>query len=121
MNNPKPDRIAEIRARLDAATPGEWCAVEIDGHLSSPTIEKKSGGILARMTHYHPMRADAELIAHAPADLRFLLEQNERLRAALEIFKQIGDMGPEDTVMTFVEDPSVIDYAREALAQEDSE
>lgn len=34
---------------------------------------------------------------------------------ALEHFKAIGDMGPEDTVMTFVEDPSNIEYADEAL------
>lgn len=49
--------------------------------------------------------------------IRALLTDRERLIAALNIFKEIGDMGPEDTVMTFVEDPSVIEYAAQAIAQ----
>lgn len=49
--------------------------------------------------------------------IEVLAKDCERLIEALSIFKEIGDMGPEDTVMTFVEDPSVIEYAAQALAQ----
>jgi hypothetical protein len=54
-----PDRLAEIRARLDAATPGEWPFGEMVRHLLPP---------------------DADLIAHAPADIAWLLAEVERLR-----------------------------------------
>lgn len=61
-----------------------------------------------------------ELMQAAPTDLARLIQIVEIQREALEIFKGIGDMGYEDTVMTFVEDPSVIDYAKKAIAKADA-
>lgn len=61
------DRRAEIEARLAAATPGPW---EITGggeYVSGPGIivAPDDGGVTD---------ADANLIAHAPDDLRWLLD-----------------------------------------------
>lgn len=59
MNN----RIDEIRARLDAATPGPW---EVVCDTTSDVVGVLDGDY-----------DDADLIAHAPADLAWLIEQYE--------------------------------------------
>ena len=70
-----PDRLQEIRARLDAATPGPW---------------ENEFGVVADANgnrHYIPNEygdwdnpADPDFIAHAPADIAWLLDEVERLR-----------------------------------------
>lgn len=70
------DRIAEIRARLDNATPGPWRTHGRDGdHVVSLADE------YVVTSAWTP--ADSALIAHAPDDLAWLLAENELLRAAL--------------------------------------
>ena len=49
-----PDRLQEIRARLDAATPGEWPVGTLVPYL---------------------LPSDADFIAHAPDDIAWLLDQ----------------------------------------------
>lgn len=76
-------RIAEIKARAEAATPAPWKMVpraalpflptrdhvaDVDGHEVQPARD----GILGDQT------ADADFIAHAREDVPFLLEQLER-------------------------------------------
>lgn len=79
------DRLAEIRARLDAATPGPW-------HWGRNESESfcwimRSHGAYGQYDHHADTRTpdDAHLIAHAPADIAWLLdrvqEQDEHLRA----------------------------------------
>jgi len=61
-------RIAEIRARLEAATPGLWDA---------PGYGEVWGGdrLLVQTNSQHDDHLDnAILIAHAPADIRYLLD-----------------------------------------------
>ena len=66
-----PDRIAEIRARLDAATPGPWLVR--NGWVDLNNLH----GDVIPVGHND---ADADLIAHAPADIAWLLDEVERLR-----------------------------------------
>lgn len=81
-----PDRLAEIRARLDAATPGPW-NVRTNGSWLRPRA------VVYRDSNQHANNvdvcqligerrewADADLIAHAPADIAWLLDEVERLR-----------------------------------------
>ena len=77
------ERIAAIRARADAATDGPWDVWRDDsghpfvrvGHLLHEIDYLLTTGGLA--SGY----ADADLIAHAPTDLRDLLAEVERLTA----------------------------------------
>lgn len=90
-------RLSAVRDRLDAATPWPW-------HLFTnrhPTTGGENWGCIE--TQRHPaggagvpllggktywtgpkQRADADLVAHAPADLAFLADEVERLRAEID-------------------------------------
>lgn len=80
--------VPEIRARLEAATPGpweatwrddEWASVEIpDTADDTMQLAWHEGGGITAMDG-----ANAEFIAHAPTDIAFLLEENERLERRL--------------------------------------
>lgn len=82
MTNEHDERIAAIKARLDARTPGEWwcweqgtgnIAVHVtnsDGYVPIATIENGYG--------------DSEFIANAPADMTWLLEHVATLEAQLD-------------------------------------
>ena len=108
------ERMAAIQARLDARTPGEWqvnkdeyaddnliwnmsgeCDESKHGHHSYDgsswistacddcmIIEPESGGSLKIKP------ADTNLIAHAPADIGYLLAKVERLEERLEVGKK---------------------------------
>ena len=65
------DRLKEIRARLDAATPGPWQPVYINGR-ESPGVRRVV-----------PESAERDLIAHAPADIAWLLEEVDNLNTTL--------------------------------------
>lgn len=56
------DRAAQVRARLDAATPGPWEFADYHGDMCE---------------------GDARLITHAPEDLADALDEIDRLRAEL--------------------------------------
>lgn len=73
-----PERLQEIRARLDAATPGPW---KRDRHeILTVDVDDETGWETCIADAYGDP-ADADLIAHAPDDLRWLLDEVERLRS----------------------------------------
>jgi hypothetical protein len=90
------ERLDEIKARLAAATPGPWrwsdTPIGEGATLRSPSVEDETveswerahiiddgsaGGEYSSMLK----APDADLIAHAPADLAFLLEEVETAHA----------------------------------------
>ena len=81
-------RLAEIEQRLQAATPGPWFAhYEQDGEPTIPFVsdsddEEWDGRLLLNVDSDRE-DADAAFIAHAPDDIRYLLEQVRRLRGLL--------------------------------------
>ena len=91
-------QIAAIKARLEAATSGEWLVDpegwETEEGMSFLTIY--GGGIhgssaehcVANVSNYGQgvmaCEADAQLIAHAPTDIRWLLDEVERLTRLLD-------------------------------------
>jgi hypothetical protein len=85
--NPPADRTAEIRARLQAATPGPWHADDGDfgcvmvgnyGWVTPAGVNAPEYDVDTPQGH-----ADAELIAHAPTDLAYLLARVEELERQL--------------------------------------
>ena len=70
-----PDRVSEIRARLEAATPGPWTAHDTAG--AHWLIGAGKHGPIGNTT-FDNCQANAEFIAHAPADLDFLLSESAR-------------------------------------------
>ena len=81
------DRLTEIRARLDAATPAPW--TRFARNASAPD---EDDWYLGHDVHGPPRAqrgqiervADAELIAHAPDDLAHLLSLAEQLQGQLD-------------------------------------
>lgn len=82
------DRIAEIRARERAATPGDWQHVDDDhgrhGHNHSIWNETVpgtcAGAYIVERVHGDNAEADAEFLAHARSDVPWLLRQIEVAR-----------------------------------------
>lgn len=79
------ERLKAIKARLDARTPGEWHVV----HDAIVSDEGENRRLVAVINVSVKPDNDAAFIAHAPADMRWLLERvkvleadNERLRVA---------------------------------------
>lgn len=81
-----------IRERLNNATPGPWTAMDYDTNPGDQGVPIIGGGepgtMKSHLTAYtmtlnneSQSVADADLIAHAPTDLRDLIEEVERLRA----------------------------------------
>jgi hypothetical protein len=86
-----PDRLREIRSRLDAATRGlpEWYEDAISDTLTrSPMtwVYAEGGG---RPVAAVPEREDRDLIAHAPADIAWLLEQVEELTKRVRMYEVV--------------------------------
>lgn len=84
-------RLRSIRRRLRAATPGPWrydgCSVTDQRRTGdSFSMEWIPNGIAVSDERVN-MRidADAELIAHAPADLAMLVAEIERLREVIRV------------------------------------
>ena len=76
-----------IEARLNAATPGPWVRAARGGEQSHDSIWPADVTALDRIafienTDDHP--GDADLIAHAPEDLRALIAEVRRLTGELE-------------------------------------
>lgn len=71
--------IEDIKQRLEAATPGPW-VMRIDGdrYLEAPNA---GPGALMCDTQYYPWtfdrQEDWEFVAHAPEDIKYLLEKLE--------------------------------------------
>lgn len=84
-----PDRLTEIRARMDAATPGPWSvhdhyddAYQFDG-MSVVADEETVVGPEDRHNR------NLDLIAHAPEDIAWLLAEVAQLRADLERAREV--------------------------------
>ncbi len=78
-------RLDEIKARLQAATPVDWVVEErgAAGRGNAWAITAEGYGTLATIRCYPGNGDDALLMAHAPADLAYLLAEIERLRDEL--------------------------------------
>jgi FtsZ-binding cell division protein ZapB len=83
MNN----RIAEIKSRLEKATPEPWIAVgkdQNDGHEVVVAGEyTNEPDMWIDVVYSADEVADADFIARAPEDIRFLLGEVERLQEAI--------------------------------------
>lgn len=91
------ERIAQIRARADAATRGPWhVQLTAETYIDRPSrypiysevrgvVDVAEGDTYVAQTKRgnEQARADAEFIAHAREDVAVLLAEIERLRAAL--------------------------------------
>ena len=80
------DRLDEIRARAEAATPGPWAAEREDDYewiVVGGTYEPDCRYVIADCGFDSP-QSNATFIAHAREDIPYLLAEVERLRAALE-------------------------------------
>lgn len=94
--------LAEVRARLEAATPGPWLS----------TLCLFEGAAIDR----NKARENAELIAHAPTDLARALAVIEVLREALiRANEYSANIKDDHSPIEFIEDIS-----REALAKADA-
>lgn len=92
-------RLSDIQARLEEATPGPWqeCGHErggccgnvwslpVDAPVAKAFLEDEDAGI--RTTPEH-MKANARFIAHAPTDIRLLLDIAEAAQEVRENSKQ---------------------------------
>ena len=73
------DRLTEIRARLDAATPGPW--VPDDECVLRPASSPHGRFLIIAECHDGGhLENDARLIASAPSDIEWLLDEVEHLR-----------------------------------------
>src|SRR5690606_205615 len=88
-------RLAEIRERLAAATPGPWGLYATERNVIAITKGRTRSGYLREIVHWSgfdcsniddpgKVRANAALIAHAPSDLAYLLDEIARLTRELE-------------------------------------
>lgn len=85
-----------IRARADAATEGPWTITPPSRQgldwLDYYSVGTKQDGYLERATldvsSHLNAEADAEFIAHARTDVPALLDENARLRAALDAVRR---------------------------------
>jgi hypothetical protein len=99
------EQIDAIRARLDAATPGPWEARQWYGNddggwaAIGPHHESRDWNDDEPESDLHELaKRDAALIANAPADLRALLDEVERLtkredELVKQVVAQIGFIG----------------------------
>lgn len=74
------EQLAAIRARLERITPGPWvfyCTWAGTPLSERPTVATR-----------HLTDADSEFVAHAPADVRWLLAERDRLAAQVETLRQ---------------------------------
>jgi hypothetical protein len=94
-----PEREAAIRARLAAATPGPWVSVGVfvgTSERDSQTVAYADDHRNRKGRDRDTKKADASLIANAPADLADALDEIVRLRARLDDANQRAAMGCEN-------------------------
>jgi hypothetical protein len=89
-----PERLAEIRARAEAATPGPWRVVGRDFAIKGfPQVE-----LPTKEQHYFPVNfpCDADFIAAARTDIPDLLAYVDALREALAPFALYANAADPD-------------------------
>jgi hypothetical protein len=86
-----PDRLAEIRARLDAlATPTPWDVDVVRGSWTDSVVSQvEPHAIVAQWI----VSTDAAFIASAPADIAWLLDRVRDLEVGILTACQIGSRG----------------------------
>lgn len=73
-------RLDKIRARLDAATPGPWAAQDWDDPQFIRVVQQRPFPDPSPTLATCGFESDARFIAHAHADIAWLLAEVERLR-----------------------------------------
>lgn len=102
------DRIAEIRQRLDAITPGEWKLDKGIHIIYVGDTDDWSEGLLLIDVCNSRNDGDIELIASAPADMRYLLDEVERLQNLVDtqllVITEISPVITEQAVKSAMKD-----------------
>jgi phage host-nuclease inhibitor protein Gam len=75
--------LKEIQARLEAATPGPWALVDRLGVIYECQSEISVIEVDANVNE-----GDAEFIAHAPEDIRRLLDEIDQLRNIVDKYSE---------------------------------
>lgn len=96
------ERLEAIRGRLEAATDGPWSSVgreiwkgdhrEADREMVARACQGLED--VAERSDAHPpekLTSDADFIAHAPTDLRYLLDRIEAHREVVEAAREVRD------------------------------
>jgi hypothetical protein len=103
---PSPERLREIRDRLEIATPGPWTmGVDSDAEawLWDAMSDPYRGGVhtigigapprgstrAQYIADVHEDEGSADLIANAPADIAWLLEQVEELTKRVRMYEVV--------------------------------
>ena len=84
-------RLSEIAARVNKATPGPWIRCPIMGWahiISEPTNKKVTGTYDLDEGGICSTEKDSDFIRHARQDIPFLLAEVERLREALRLISK---------------------------------
>lgn len=87
-------RVDAIRARLAAASNGHWFTKARDTGLTEILCRASTSTayrIATVLRRGRRQREDADLIAHAPADLAWLLAETDRLRAERNLLLKHAD------------------------------
>ncbi len=98
------EQIAEIRKRLEAATPGPWKSDIIDnvggnwliGFVLDAGIDQENKKWIVTTDNLRASECvsggaeeDTQFIAHAPTDISALLADNDRLRGELDVMARL--------------------------------
>lgn len=110
-----PDFISEIEARLNAATPGPWHRVD----KSRNVVSSQSHPICEVSAAYHRQTVhgtgkDEEFIAHAPQDLRRLIDYARELEAKLKIADEALEYYSQHDKKTNLYGAAVSQYASDS-------
>ncbi len=94
-------KLDEIRARLEAATPGKWKRFGVARHIIGTKFnEAEAAGIIHHQWSHNTTDANADLIVNAPTDLAYLLARVEaaetREQALVEAIKKIASNNSGD-------------------------
>ncbi len=100
------DRLEQIKARMEAATPGPWES-QIPNLVVAPDSPEGWWGEVADLsgTYFHRQEEDLEFIAHSIADVEWLVSEVERLRLAvnqtLDYLESDHDLDSRQEVVAF--------------------
>ena len=88
------EQLAEIRARLEAATPGPWHVAHTDGAVGKAEVtgEDRAGNPIWEQIHIADTGpVDVDFIAHAPTDIAALLAEVEALNREISDLEESRD------------------------------
>ncbi len=91
-----PTRLAEISARLEAATPGPWPAFFDELTTITPYERALCKALGPLVSEPSQAARDAELIAHAPSDLAFLTAALRVAMSGLMFYEQLSNWDGDD-------------------------